>query len=171
MQTSPCGQCWGFQVCWYMECSILTASSFRILNNLPGIWSPPQKELFIHKWAAVGLCDALSSLRGAWCPPLGSGQRAEGEEWATGSFLLACLKDENWREKIMLPQICLFGGIKLFWIANFEKLTTQFATLCTVHRVLQARILEWVAISFSRGSSQPRDQTQVSYITGICFTR
>jgi len=36
----------------------------------------------------------------------------------------------------------------------------------SVHRVLQARILEWVAIPFSRGSSQPRDQTQVSYIAG-----
>ena len=32
----------------------------------------------------------------------------------------------------------------------------------SVHRILQARILEWVAISFSRGFSQPRDQTQVS---------
>ena len=31
-----------------------------------------------------------------------------------------------------------------------------------VHRILQARILEWVAISFSRGSSWPRDQTRVS---------
>ena len=30
-----------------------------------------------------------------------------------------------------------------------------------VHRILQARILEWVAISFSRGSLQPRDQIQV----------
>ena len=36
--------------------------------------------------------------------------------------------------------------------------------------VLQARILEWVAISFSRGSSQPRDQTQVSHIVGRFFT-
>ena len=34
----------------------------------------------------------------------------------------------------------------------------------TVHGVLQARILEWVVFSFSRGSSQPRDQTQVSHI-------
>ena len=34
----------------------------------------------------------------------------------------------------------------------------------SVHGVFQARILEWVAISFSRGSSQPRDQTQISYI-------
>ena len=33
---------------------------------------------------------------------------------------------------------------------------------CIVHGVLQARILEWVAFPFSRGSSQPRDQTQVS---------
>ena len=35
----------------------------------------------------------------------------------------------------------------------------------TVHGILQARILEWVAFPFSRGSSQPRDQTQVSHIT------
>ena len=34
----------------------------------------------------------------------------------------------------------------------------------SVHVILQARILEWVAISFSRGSSQPRDQTQVTHI-------
>ena len=33
--------------------------------------------------------------------------------------------------------------------------------LYTVHGFLQARILEWVAFPFSRGSSQPRDQTQV----------
>ena len=36
----------------------------------------------------------------------------------------------------------------------------------TVHAILQARILEWVAIPFSRGSSQPRDQTQISCIVG-----
>ena len=34
----------------------------------------------------------------------------------------------------------------------------------TIHGILQARILEWVAFPFSRGSSQPRDQTQVSRI-------
>ena len=34
----------------------------------------------------------------------------------------------------------------------------------TVHGILQARILEWVAVAFSRGSSQPRDRTQVSHI-------
>ena len=34
----------------------------------------------------------------------------------------------------------------------------------TVHAIIQARILEWVAVPFSRGSSQSRDQTQVSCI-------
>ena len=40
----------------------------------------------------------------------------------------------------------------------------------SIHGILQARILEWVAISFSRGSSPPRDQTQVSCIVGRFFT-
>ena len=40
----------------------------------------------------------------------------------------------------------------------------------TVHGILQARILEWVAFPFSRGSSQPRDRTQVSRIADGIFT-
>ena len=40
----------------------------------------------------------------------------------------------------------------------------------TVHGILQARTLEWVAFPFSRGSSQPRDQSQVSHIAGWFFT-
>ena len=39
----------------------------------------------------------------------------------------------------------------------------------SVHGILQARILEWIAISFSRGSSWPKDQTPVSRIGGRCF--
>ena len=42
--------------------------------------------------------------------------------------------------------------------------------LCIVHGILQARILEWVAVPFSRGSSQPSPGTQVSHIAGIFFT-
>ena len=40
----------------------------------------------------------------------------------------------------------------------------------SVHGISQARVLEWVAIYFSRGSSQPRDPTQVSCIAGRFFT-
>ena len=41
---------------------------------------------------------------------------------------------------------------------------------CTVHGILQARILEWLAFPFSRGSSQRRDRTQVSHIAGGFIT-
>ena len=55
------------------------------------------------------------------------------------------------------------------------KITQLCLPLChpmdyTVHGLLQARILEWVAIPFSRGSSRPRDQIQVSLIAGGFFT-
>ena len=40
---------------------------------------------------------------------------------------------------------------------------------CIVHGILQGRILEWVAFPFSRGSSQPRDHTQVCHIAGGYF--
>ena len=55
------------------------------------------------------------------------------------------------------------------------KVAQSCPTLCdlmdyTVHGILQARILEWVAFPFSRGSSQPRDRTQVSRIAGRFFT-
>ena len=61
-----------------------------------------------------------------------------------------------------------------------SEVTQSCPTLCdpmdcslpgsSVHRIFQARVLEWVAISFSRGSSQPRDRTQVSCTAGRCFT-
>ena len=65
-----------------------------------------------------------------------------------------------------------------FWFYKVDvkvKVTQSYPTLCdpmdcTVHGILQARILEWVALPFSRGSSQPRDRTQVSHIAGRFFT-
>ena len=55
------------------------------------------------------------------------------------------------------------------------KVTQSCLTLCDlvdypVHGLLQARILEWVAIPISRGSSQSRDRTQVSHTVGGFFT-
>ena len=43
-------------------------------------------------------------------------------------------------------------------------------SVSSIHGILQARILEWIAIPFSRGSSWPRDQTQLSCIAGRFFT-
>ena len=42
--------------------------------------------------------------------------------------------------------------------------------MTVAYQASQARVLEWVAISFSRGSSQSRDRTWISSIAGRCFT-
>ena len=64
-------------------------------------------------------------------------------------------------------------------IVKESEVTQSCPTLCdpvdcsppgsSVHGILQARILEWVAISFSWGSSPARDRTQISHIAGRCF--
>ena len=72
----------------------------------------------------------------------------------------------------------LFGSSKqntINWKVVRVKVTQSCPTLCnpmdyTVHGILQARILEWVACPFSRGSSQSRDRTQVCCIVGRFFT-
>ena len=76
--------------------------------------------------------------------------------------------------------VCLFCFV-LFLLCQFQCVSIAQAcpTLCnpmdcsppcsSAHRILQARILEWVAISFSRGSFQHRDHTRVSCITGRFF--
>ena len=66
-------------------------------------------------------------------------------------------------------------GWPLFSLKVKIKVTQSGPTLCdpmdyTVHGILQAGILEQVAIPFSRGSSQPRDETQVSHIADRFFT-
>ena len=64
------------------------------------------------------------------------------------------------------------------WISRGERESENHSVtsdpLCnlmdyTVHGILQARILEWIAVSFSRGSSQPRDQNQISHTAGRIF--
>ena len=85
------------------------------------------------------------------------------------------------------------GGYNIIWIlkkvnkdkiesANVKegridkvKVAQSCLTLCDpmdyiVHGILSARILEWVAFPFSRGSSQPRNRTQVSCIAGRLFS-
>ena len=64
--------------------------------------------------------------------------------------------------------------LDLFWKVSVSHSvmsdTLQPQGLSSVHGILQARILDWVAIPFSRGSSWPRDRTHVSCIAGRFFT-
>ena len=73
--------------------------------------------------------------------------------------------------------LCLSDGK---WWQSESEVAQSCLSLCdpmdcslpgsSIHGILQARVLEWVAISFSRGSSQPRDRTWVSCIADRCFT-
>ena len=87
-----------------------------------------------------------------------------------------------------LPQLsthvyCLMKSEALKWdseLLQFSSVTQSCLTLCdpmdcslpgsSVHGIFQAIVLEWIAISFSRGSPQPKDQTWVSRIVDRCFT-
>ena len=93
------------------------------------------------------------------------------------------LKCHNHNKKHITIPICEGDEEKNAWAQNFllkssrvkVKVAQYCPTLChpmdyTVHGILQARILKWVAFPFSRGSSQPRDRTQVSHIADIFFT-
>ena len=76
--------------------------------------------------------------------------------------------------------LCINTSNRYFYVRMYVKVAQWCPALhdsmdcsppgSSVHGILQARILEWVAFPFSRGSSQPRDQTQVSRIAGDFFT-
>ena len=75
--------------------------------------------------------------------------------------------------------VALFIKCDIYVGESESEVTQSCPTLCdpmdcslpgsSLHVILQARVLEWVAISFSRGSSQPRDRTRDSHITGRRF--
>ena len=80
----------------------------------------------------------------------------------------------GWEESAHLYSAC--HGTVLGMTKSSVKVAQLCPTLCdpmdcslpgsSVHGIIQARILEWVAIPFSRGSSWPRNRTQVSHIAG-----
>ena len=87
-----------------------------------------------------------------------------------------------WNEVTLNLSICLSLALPLVPPGKpiYPSVYVCLVTLCdsmdssppgsSVHGILQARILEWVAMPSSRGSSQPRDWTQVSHIAGGFFT-
>ena len=103
----------------------------------------------------------LSAMQETWVPSLGQ-KDPLGKGTATHSSILA-LRISGTEEP-----------------AAAAKSLQSCPTLCdpidcsqpgsSVRGILQARILEWVAVPFSRGSSPPRDQTQVSPIAGRFLT-
>ena len=89
-------------------------------------------------------------------------------EAATRVFLFTCLA-ETW---LMTPVGCIAHVcVKSFqWCLTLCDPIDCSPSGSSVHGILQARRLEWVAMPSSRGSSRPRDRTHVSFITGGLFT-
>ena len=99
-------------------------------------------------------------------------------------WLLRWKKDEAYVLFFISDRLNSFGLIRSRWVSMVKLISIEnihvlnysvVSTLCnsmdyTIHGILQARILEWVAFPFFRGSSQTRDQTQVSCIVGGFFT-
>ena len=91
-----------------------------------------------------------------------------------------CDQSLHWKLSVATSLLCgchspVMGRVCSLVVGVKAKVTQSCPTLCDhldyiVHGILQARILEWVAFSFSGGSSQPRDQIQVSCIAGRFFT-
>ena len=65
------------------------------------------------------------------------------------------------------PDCYVWKSLSCVWLFNTMDCSLPGSS---VHGILQARILAWVVAPFSRGSSQPRDWTQVSCIAGRFFT-
>ena len=89
-------------------------------------------------------------------------------EWVAFPFSRESSQTRDW---IQVSRIV--GRFFTSWATREnESKVTQDCSLpgSSVHGIFQAIVLEWIAISFSRGSSWPRDQTQVSHIVDRCFT-
>ena len=101
-------------------------------------------------------------------------------------LLVSSCIQRNFLRSILQFTIALFKELSIFYLiqtlseVKWSEVTQSCLTLCDpvdcslrgslIHGILQAGILEWIAISFSRGSSWPRDRTWVSHVTGRCFT-
>jgi len=79
-------------------------------------------------------------------------------------FLLRCMK-----VSLPIQEVTDTGGLVAVMSNSCDPMNCSLSG-SFVHGILQERILEWVAISFSRGSSQPRNRTRVSCIAERCFT-
>ena len=94
---------------------------------------------------------------------------------AASYYLYFIFKLKKWSE-MKVTQSCLILCVCV-WVCEVAQLCPTLCDLVdcsppgsSLHGILQARILGWVAFPFSRGSSQPRDWTQVSHIAGGFFT-
>ena len=150
--------------CWVLYSSgfLSVSSHYLILSRVSSLVfygleiSPTPKaqgliicqEWRFHKWFVMALSEIKTNT------PKGE---TKDESQTNGSYKIRQIIN-NGIYIYMLSRVWLFV---IPWTVVYQ---------ASLHGIFQARVLEWVAISFSRGSFWPRDQTQVSCIAGSCFT-
>ena len=152
-----CGEVWRQQ----RSCILRLISKVRVNIN-------------VYKWGLLCPWNFFSKSTGVGCHFLCRGS-SQSRDWTHASCIFC--KDRRSHRRLKL----LSSSTTTTWEApsytvNWVKMKVAQLYLTpdpldyTVHGILQTRILEWVAFPFSRGSSQPRDQPQVSHIAGRLFT-
>ena len=139
---------------WFISCLKSCCASFRLSSdagtvwNSRGFWSP--SEIWSGcQWPGSLTLHSLGS-HGALSGKLGINKIENVSIWLQNWHC----RQSSGRIRCLVLQLYLTLCDPMDW----------GPPVSSVHGVLQARILEWVAISFSRGSSQPRDRTRVSWI-------
>ena len=116
-----CGHCWVFQICWHIECSTFTASSFRIWKSSTGIPSPPLA-LFIVMLPKAHLTSHCRMSGSRWVIT---------PSWLSGSwrsfFARKYYKEESLRTKVVEVMGFQLNYFKS-WKMMLWKCCTQYAS-------------------------------------------
>ena len=162
-----CGHCWVFQICWHIECSTFTASSFRIWNTLTGIPSPPLG-LFIVMLPKAYLT-SHSRMSGSRWVIIPSWLSTSWRSFSYSSSVYSChlflmssasggsvpflsfiepifawnvpLISRHFLKRSLVFPILLFSSVSLYW-----SLRKGFLSLLAI---LRNSVFKWVYLSFS----------------------
>ena len=122
-------------------------------------------------WNFTGTCLGLSSPGFPVAEPEAEGFRAAVSLETSAISVNTQQSREECYEDPLLIKLAAASEVKAPQLCpTLRKRMDCYLPGSSVHGTLQARVLEWVAISFSRGSFRPKDSTQVSCIAGRLFT-
>ena len=140
----------------------------------PMDWSPPGSSVHgisqarILEWAAIPSSQSRNWIHVSWISSTGRQILWPLSHLVKALHILLQTVKLFFKRAIWnyfpFPFACMLSHVQLF--------AAPWTVACygsSGHGILQARVLEWVAIPFSRGSSWPRDRTEVSYIAGRFF--
>ena len=167
-------------MCYVISHSVASDSLWPMDRKPPGSSVHGILQAWILEWTAMPFSRGSSRPRGQTQVPLIAVDSLPSEPPGKPIWIYTCMYYIYVYICMYIIHVCMYKYIYMFTYIHITnvcagKVAQSCPIVCnpmdhTVHGILQAGILEWVAIPFSRRSSQPRDQTQVSCIAGRFFT-